>query len=258
MRRIELPATLAFGTAERLHRLGVIPAPASDLQYVVHPWVVASRALREAGWLPAYDNPTVLGLLLEQVAGNHALGGASGRQARRHHRRRSRGGGRRHGGPGADRPAEEARMSEVVRLLDLRDTPLSVDEVFTAVSDPAAGGVALFVGTVRSQDDGRGVTGLDYSAHPTALDELRVVAEEVAAAHPVLALAAVHRVGDACRRRPRRGRRRLLPAPRRGVHGLPGADRRAQVAGAGLEAPELRRRRARVGGSALIGGAPSD
>ncbi len=86
-------------------------------------------------------------------------------------------------------------MSEVVRLLDLRDTPLSVDEVFTAVTDPAAGGVALFVGTVRSQDDGRGVTGLDYTAHPTALDELRVVAEEVAAAHPVLALAAVHRVG---------------------------------------------------------------
>jgi nucleoside-diphosphate-sugar epimerase len=73
MRRIELPAALAFGTAERLHRLGVIPAPAGDLQYVVHPWVVSSRRLREAGWLPAYDNPTVLGLLLEQVSGNHAL-----------------------------------------------------------------------------------------------------------------------------------------------------------------------------------------
>ena len=37
MRRIELPSALAFGTAERLHRIGVIPAPASDLQYVVHP-----------------------------------------------------------------------------------------------------------------------------------------------------------------------------------------------------------------------------
>jgi molybdopterin synthase catalytic subunit len=87
-------------------------------------------------------------------------------------------------------------MSEVIRLLDLRNSPLSVDEVFAAVTDPAAGGVALFVGTVRSQDDGRGVTGLDYTAHPTALDELRVVAEEVAAAHPVLAVAAVHRVGE--------------------------------------------------------------
>jgi molybdopterin synthase catalytic subunit len=87
-------------------------------------------------------------------------------------------------------------MSDVVRLLDVRDTPLSVDEVFVAVSDPAAGGVALFVGTVRSEDGGREVTALGYSAHPSVADELRVVAEEVAAAYPVLALAAVHRVGE--------------------------------------------------------------
>ncbi len=73
MRRIELPSSLAFGTAERLHRLGVLPAPASDLQYVVHPWVVPSTRLREAGWRPAYDNPTALGLLLEQARGHHAL-----------------------------------------------------------------------------------------------------------------------------------------------------------------------------------------
>jgi nucleoside-diphosphate-sugar epimerase len=74
LRRIELPASLAFGTAERLHRLGVIPAPASDLQYVVHPWVVSSDRLRAAGWKPTYDNPTALGLLLEQVSGHHAVG----------------------------------------------------------------------------------------------------------------------------------------------------------------------------------------
>lgn len=74
MRRIELPSALAFGTAERLHRLGVIPAPASDLQYVVHPWVVPSTRLRAAGWRPVYDNPTTLGVLLEQVQGHHAVG----------------------------------------------------------------------------------------------------------------------------------------------------------------------------------------
>jgi nucleoside-diphosphate-sugar epimerase len=73
MRRIELPASLAFGTAERLHRLGVIPAPASDLQYLVHPWVVPSTRLRAAGWVPTYDNPTALGELLEHVAGHHAI-----------------------------------------------------------------------------------------------------------------------------------------------------------------------------------------
>ena len=74
MRRIELPAALAFGTAERLHRLGVIPAPASDLQYVVHPWVVPSTRLRAAGWLPVHDNTTAFATLLEQIGGHHAVG----------------------------------------------------------------------------------------------------------------------------------------------------------------------------------------
>ena len=87
-------------------------------------------------------------------------------------------------------------MSSVVRLSDIRDTPLSVDEVFRAVADPAAGGTAVFVGTVRGHDGGRSVTDLGYSAHPSALDELRTVAAEVAAAHDVVAVAAVHRVGD--------------------------------------------------------------
>lgn len=73
MRRIELPASLAYGTAERLHRLGVIPAPASDLQYLVEPWVVPSSRLRAAGWRPSYDNETALGALLAEVRGRHAL-----------------------------------------------------------------------------------------------------------------------------------------------------------------------------------------
>lgn len=81
MRHIELPASLAFGAAERLHRLGLIPTPASDLQYVVHPWVVPSTRLRAAGWRPAFDNATALGVLLEQVGGHHAI--ASRRVGRR-------------------------------------------------------------------------------------------------------------------------------------------------------------------------------
>jgi molybdopterin synthase catalytic subunit len=85
---------------------------------------------------------------------------------------------------------------DVIRLAELRDTELSVDEVLAAVADPAAGGVALFVGTVRDHDYGRGVTRLSYSAHPSAAAELRAVTEKVAAEFDVRALAAVHRVGD--------------------------------------------------------------
>jgi len=89
-------------------------------------------------------------------------------------------------------------MEQTIRLLAIRDTDLSVDEVFRAVGDDAAGGTALFVGTVRDHDGGSAteVTGLAYSAHPSAEEELRRVAEKVAADFPVRALAAVHRVGD--------------------------------------------------------------
>lgn len=83
-----------------------------------------------------------------------------------------------------------------IRLIGLRDTPLSVDEVLAAVKAPAAGGIALFVGTVRDEDHGRDVTGLSYSAHPGAEAELRRVAEKVAADSGATALAALHRVGD--------------------------------------------------------------
>jgi len=83
-----------------------------------------------------------------------------------------------------------------IRLLALRDTPLSLDEVHGAVGDASAGGTAVFVGTVRDHDGGRsGVRLLEYTAHPTAEQELRRVAEKVVADHPVTALAAVHRTG---------------------------------------------------------------
>lgn len=84
---------------------------------------------------------------------------------------------------------------DVVRLVDLRDTPLDVAEVVSALTDRAAGALTLFVGQVRDHDHGRGVDGLDYSAHPSAMVRLREVADRVAADFDVLGVAAVHRVG---------------------------------------------------------------
>jgi molybdopterin synthase catalytic subunit len=87
-------------------------------------------------------------------------------------------------------------MPQAIRLLALRDEPLSVDEVHTALADQSAGGVAVFVGTVRDHDAGRSVERLSYSAHPSALDRMRELAEKVVASHDLVAAAAVHRVGD--------------------------------------------------------------
>jgi nucleoside-diphosphate-sugar epimerase len=75
LRRIELPARLTFGTAQRLHRAGITPAPVTDVHFVVYPWVVDCRALRDAGWRPGFDNAAAFGVLLEQRAGRVALAG---------------------------------------------------------------------------------------------------------------------------------------------------------------------------------------
>lgn len=82
-----------------------------------------------------------------------------------------------------------------LRLVDLRETPLDVAEVVAALDDDAAGGLTLFVGRVRDHDGGRGVDGLDYSAHPSALERLIEVCERVAEQYDVHGIAAVHRTG---------------------------------------------------------------
>ena len=75
LRQIELPPGLTFGTVQRLHRAGIIPAPVTDLRFVVYPWVVDCVALRQAGWKPAFSNAEALQVLLEQRAGHHAVAG---------------------------------------------------------------------------------------------------------------------------------------------------------------------------------------
>jgi molybdopterin synthase catalytic subunit len=91
-------------------------------------------------------------------------------------------------------PYKVSRVS-AVRLVDIRETPLDLAEVSAAMDDPASGGVTYFVGRVRDHDGGAGVAGLGYSAHPSALDRLREVCEQVAQRHGVQ-VAAVHRVGE--------------------------------------------------------------
>jgi molybdopterin synthase catalytic subunit len=245
LKSIELPAKLTFGTAQRLHRLGVTPAPAAELHYEVYPWVVDCAMLRAAGWAPEHDNASVLRALLAAREGRHAVAGrriarkeaaitaaagaAAGtaaaigaaaivRHARkkgdklparakrlrpaRSRRARSRSLLR------SLRPGSAVRLGAGVvrylgdvsqmRLIAIRDAELSVDEVRAAVADPAAGGIVLFLGAVRDNDEDRGVTGLGYSAHPSAEAELRRVTEEIVAKYSddVIGVAAVHRVGD--------------------------------------------------------------
>jgi nucleoside-diphosphate-sugar epimerase len=75
LKSFELPARLTFGTVQRLHQIGVTPAPAMELHYVVYPWVVDCAALRGAGWHPEFSNEAALRVLLDQREGKHAVAG---------------------------------------------------------------------------------------------------------------------------------------------------------------------------------------
>ncbi len=73
---------------------------------------------------------------------------------------------------------------------------LDLDHHAALVADHAAGAVVTFAGVVRDHDHGREVVSIEYVAHPSAGDLVREVADEVAARHPVDALAVSHRVGE--------------------------------------------------------------
>lgn len=72
---------------------------------------------------------------------------------------------------------------------------LSVDEVMSALADPASGGVSIFVGRVRDHDEGRAVALLTYEPHPSAEDVMAEVCRQIATDHDAV-VGAIHRVGE--------------------------------------------------------------
>ena len=92
-------------------------------------------------------------------------------------------------------PAEPGPAGRVARA-EVSDAPLSLSEHAEAVADPAAGATVSFAGVVRDHDDGRGVTGLEYEAHPSAGTVVAQVAAEVARHPGVIAVAVSHRYGS--------------------------------------------------------------
>ncbi|MEP7764815.1 NAD-dependent epimerase/dehydratase family protein [Sanguibacter sp. 25GB23B1] len=75
MRAVDLPAVTAFATAERLHRVGVLPLPASDMTFAVYPWTVGAGSLHDAGWRATSSSEECLRILLAQVRGRVGVAG---------------------------------------------------------------------------------------------------------------------------------------------------------------------------------------
>ena len=70
--------------------------------------------------------------------------------------------------------------------------------LISLVTDPAAGAVVLFLGTVRDHAPGRaGVTSLEYEAYREVVEErIAGIVAEARRRHPVVAVAVAHRVGS--------------------------------------------------------------
>ena len=82
-------------------------------------------------------------------------------------------------------------------LAEVRTTPLSIDEVLTAVRHPSAGGIAIFLGVVRDHHEGKQVTRLDYEAYTElANKEMARILDELMRTNPNTRIAALHRVGE--------------------------------------------------------------
>jgi molybdopterin synthase catalytic subunit len=87
-------------------------------------------------------------------------------------------------------------MTPRVLRAALTDQPLSLAEHEDLVSHQSAGAIVGFDGMVRDHDGGRGVTRLEYSAHPSAAQVLAdTVAEVAEQSSGVRAVAASHRIG---------------------------------------------------------------
>ena len=80
-------------------------------------------------------------------------------------------------------------------IAEITEAPLDGAAHEKAVADPTAGAVVTFHGVERDHDHGRGVTRLEYEAHPSAARVLAEVAAEIAADPDVHAVAVSHRVG---------------------------------------------------------------
>jgi molybdopterin synthase catalytic subunit len=79
-------------------------------------------------------------------------------------------------------------------MIEIVDHPIDVAQVLASVSHPAAGGIALFVGTTRNHAHGKEVLYLEYEAYvPMALALLRQIAEDACARWGLHAISIVHR-----------------------------------------------------------------
>ena len=83
-------------------------------------------------------------------------------------------------------------------VIELTARALDVSSAVAHVTDAAAGGIAVFLGTTRAEDDAakQPLVALDYEAYPEmALEQMRALARSARERWPIARLALLHRTG---------------------------------------------------------------
>jgi molybdopterin synthase catalytic subunit len=84
----------------------------------------------------------------------------------------------------------------VAEMFAISDKSISVDDLRDQVINPGSGGVCVFEGWVRNENEGRTVQRLEYEVYaPLAIKEGEIVIAEAKLRFPFLAACCVHRSG---------------------------------------------------------------
>lgn len=80
--------------------------------------------------------------------------------------------------------------------IQISSEPLNVQACINFVSAPQAGGIDIFIGTVRNATKGKQVVRLEFEAYKImALQQMQFIAKQVIEQWPVLHIAVHHRIG---------------------------------------------------------------
>ena len=84
----------------------------------------------------------------------------------------------------------------MVVAITLTHEPIGGADVLSRVLNASAGAQLEFLGVVRSDEDGRAISALEYEAYPDmAVREMRRIVDELASLHRCLAVTVIHRLG---------------------------------------------------------------
>ena len=80
--------------------------------------------------------------------------------------------------------------------IEITDAPIVLERAVSAVADPGAGAIVLFLGVVRDNARGRRVTRLEYEAYEAlARREMDKIAATIKSRWPMTRVAIIHRTG---------------------------------------------------------------